>query len=170
MKTSLYIAQAAAIGSLSLLMSCGVADRVDTTQKSSEALVTVRGTNAEQFRAALFTLNNFEVTADGQPLAARVESTKLDLAQGQEQVVGRVDVPAQAQKLQIMLGFDDYGGFEAKSGESGALDARGAAFNFEVPAAAVAGGKATLSFDVGRSLIERMPSERALVPHFVLSY
>jgi hypothetical protein len=175
MKARLYAAQAAKIGILALLSACGVGDQADTstepTSHSSQALLTVRGTNTDALHSALVTISELSVIADGRSVPVGIDTARLDLAQTDERIAARFHVPTGAKTIRVMIRFDDYGGYEARNGESGVLDARGTRLSFELPAAALASeGKAQLSLDLARSLIQQRAELQTFTPHFVLSY
>ena len=174
MKTKPWTASAVTIGALFLLAACGTATGEASSgppQESQESEVTLRGTNSEDVRSALLTMSDVEVTADGQPVPARLSAATVDLAQPEERVAVRFTVPAGAEKVRVILRFDDYGGYETASGEAGMLDARGTRLNFEVPARDLAtSGKVQLSLDLAHSLVASEPERRVLAPNMQISY
>jgi len=173
MKTKSFAAKAAAISAVAVLAACGTNERetsVGSTDTAREAVVTLRGVNAEGVRSALLTLSNVEVSADGRALPTRVDGRTVDLAEG-EMVAARFAVPSGAQTVHVALSFDDYGGYELKNGNAGELDARGTRVLLDLPAETIASsGKAQVSLDLSRSMIERGGAQQLLAPHFELSY
>jgi hypothetical protein len=171
MKTKPWTASAVTIGALFLLAGCGTATGEASSGPTQESEVTLRGTNSEDMRSTLLTLSDVEVTADGQPVPARLSAATVDLAQPDERVAARFIVPAGAQRIRVMLRFDDYGGYEMTNGEAGMLDARGTRLNFEVPARdLVTSGKVQLSLDLAHSLVASAPERRVLAPNMQISY
>jgi hypothetical protein len=175
MKARLHAARAAAIGTLALLAACsGSSDTTTTTSSETAearaALVTMRGVNAHALRSAMLTLSDVSVTADGNAVPVRIETPTLDLAEGDERVAARFQVPPGAENVDVTFNFDDYGGFEGKK-QAGVIDARGTRVKLTLPARAIAeSGKAQLSLDVDRSLHVGDAERRVFTPHFQLTY
>jgi len=173
MKTKSLAAKAAAISAVAVLAACGTSEgdkNVGSTGTSREAMVTLRGVNAQDVRSALLTLSNVEVSADGRALDTRVDGRTVDLAEG-EMVATRFAVPQGAATVHVVLTFDDYGGYELTNGTAGEVDARGTRVLLDLPAETLASsGKAQVSLDLSRSLLESGQARQMLAPHFGLAY
>jgi hypothetical protein len=174
MKAQLYSAPVAAIGGLAFLVACNAnepVDRTEPTGQTSEALVTISGTNTQDLRSVLLTISELTVVADGRAVPVRIDTAKLDFAQPDEGIDADFQVPVIATTIGVTARFDDYGGYEVRNGEAGVVDARGTSLSFDLPVKSLlTTGKAQLSLDVTRSLIRQRPEQWALAPHFELSY
>lgn len=174
MKSISFAAKAAAMGALVVAAACGTSEGDKTAERTGEqreALVTMRGVNIQDVRSALLTLSSVSVTADGRDLPTRIDGRTVDFAAEGELVAARFMVPADAQSVQVTLSFDDYGGYELDQGQAGELDARGTRVQLNLPARDLAAsGKAQVSLDVSRSLIDSGQEQRLLAPHFELAY
>jgi hypothetical protein len=147
------------------------ADQKTEPRSSSEAMVVIEGVNAAALKSALFSMGDLQILADGRALPVSIDSASADLARSGEQLSLRFSVPGDARQLDVRIGFDDFGGYDAKGGRAGEIDARGKQIRFELPAHALAQSRqAVVRLDLDRSLFEARPDRLVLLPNFELRY
>jgi hypothetical protein len=131
----------------------------------------LRGVDAAGYRAVLLDIKDLRVVADGRTLEVMPAEVRLDLGdENRSLVIGTVDVPRGAQRVQVSVTLDDAGAFERKD-EAGDIDIRGVPLEFTTTAAQLAQhARADMELDLGRSLHDRGPERRLLVPDLSVHY
>jgi hypothetical protein len=173
MKSHFRMIRAAALGALALQTACASTGETSSPPPSvqEDAVIAVRGTNTDGVSSAPIVVGGVDVTADGQAVAAAVEPAALDLADSEGRVAARFSFPANAESVTVRLHLDDFGGYETASGQAGALDTRGTALTFEVPARDLAeSGRIELAVDLSESLVATGSDQMRLVPHLSVTY
>jgi hypothetical protein len=161
--------------SLAALLLAAACNQTATTESpspgTSQALVTIEGANPAKLSAALLALSEVEILADGKPVAASIERANADLAKAGEKLSLRFAVPALASRIEVRVGFDEFGGYDSRNGHSGEIDARGTGIRFDADADELArSGQAVIRLDLERSIVETRAEHALLLPHYELQY
>lgn len=124
----------------------------------------LRGVDPGDYRAVLVELRELSVTAGARALAVEPGQTHLDLARADHAwLLGTVRVPDGADRVDVRLRLDDFGGFEAVDA-AGEIDARASiSFSSSFDGAAAA-PQATALIDLSRSLVASRADARLLLP------
>lgn len=147
--------------------ACSIDDSISAeTSGTTPVAVEIKGTNPAGLSSASFAISDLRVRADGTQLPVSIDRPCADLAANQALSAG-FKVPDDAGAIEVVVGFDDFGGFEDGTGRTGDIDVRGTNVRFEWPAAELAtSGRALVAIDLGRSLVATRPERRLFVPHF----
>jgi hypothetical protein len=131
----------------------------------------IEGASSAELSSALLALSEVEVLVDGAPVAATIESANANLAQPGQKLSVRFALPAQAGRVAVRFGFDEFGGYDSRTGRSGEIDARGTRIRFEAAAQELAqSGRAVIRLDLDRSIVETRAEHALLLPHYELRY
>ncbi|MFL5350106.1 MAG: hypothetical protein ACJ8AT_35460 [Hyalangium sp.] len=147
------------------------APEVPAQPSNSRLELRLTGTNAGTTSTVLLGVRDIRVAYAGRELRVDMAKEPMDLSDGQRTwLAGTFDVPAEADTIQVALYLDDYGGFVDAAG-SGEIDARGLPIRFEAPVKRLrASGRAVVSLDLGRSLMDAGEERKVLLPQYGVSY
>lgn len=132
----------------------------------------IKGEQVTGFTSAIVGIREIAFGVDGQLLPrARAVASNFDLANsGQAWLVGYVDVPLNAEQVDVVVKLDDFGAYEREQ-EIGAIDMRGPALHFVAPVASLnVRGRAVIRMDLSRSIVPTGQGAYALVPTWVVNY
>jgi len=130
----------------------------------------LKGTDAEAFRSVLAQISGARVLVDGKPVDVQLTGGVLELARsGHAWSVGTFALPEGAQRVEVALTFDDYGGYETDAA-AGVVNLRIPALRFDAPASYFGEhSHAVVHLNLARSL-KPQGRELLMMPDFQIHY